>query len=134
MFPQDELQFLDCSLTVYSFTRQGAGYKTHHETETERAKLWGFREWFSLTNHESNTQQPLWPLTVPGNQKSTSQGLEAPPSQPCKEERQRRADPATSEHNIIVNCNLHSLSGFAARQGRNLIPVHGAWMRIAHQK
>lgn len=84
--------------------------------------------------HESNTQQPLqWPLTVPGNQKSTSQGLEAPPSQPCKEERQR-ADPATSENKIIVNCNLHSLSGFAARQERNLVPVHGAQMRIAHQK
>lgn len=23
--------------------------------ETERAKLWRFRVWFSLTNHESNT-------------------------------------------------------------------------------
>lgn len=60
-------------------------------TETERANLWWFRVWFSLTNHASNTQQPLeWPLTVPGNQKSPSQWLEAPPSQPCQEERKRK--------------------------------------------
>lgn len=101
--------------------------------ETERAKLWRFRAWFSLTNHESNTQRPLeWPLTVPDNQKSTGQWLEVPPSQPCQEERQRTAVPATSENKTTVNYNLHGLSGFAARQERNLVSVHGPRMRIAH--
>lgn len=44
------------------------------------------------------------------------------------------ADPASSENKTTGNCNLHSLSGFAARQDRNLVPVHGARMKIAHQK